>query len=774
MADVCAGGHLGQETDSVTIADMPRVGRRQFLRQTAAGIAAASATRPLPAAGAIPSHGEVRVPGVHAYVQRSLEAGRTAGFRVSSDVPFELSVSREVSKEVVSTLRERSPSVQPIHPGSYVHVERGFPDRRFDALTIETWIRRWASDERQALVTACDGDSGFGLFVSRGGWIGFLLGTRRTAHVPLPVRRWRHVALSWNGEIAELFVDGSFQGSWRVPGPIEPAGAPVRLGASGAGGVAREFLDGDIAMPVIYDRAISAAEAKARYEARALKAPPDGAVACWPLNEERGHRVRDIVGGREGLIVNRGTWMIGGPSFDAATIPRYGEYDPVADKSRGHGLRLASDDLYDCRWDTTHRVQIPADATPGVYTGRFAFRRDGKRLRYDVTFLVRRGPSRAKAPILMLCSTNTWQAYSATPFAVNSLEPFWETTGQQNAHSRAPANCCYRNHASGQPTYAIGMKLPWPVAGPEVVFSLNTEDLNYSHLLRGELFAHRWLEESGFEYDVASDHDLHLDPSALDGYKVVVINGHSEYWSSEAYRAVDAFLRSGGAAIVMSGNTMFWRVSYDEDGTAMECRKHGVDIGGRQGADIGEIFHSHDARRGSLMRFCGLPAWNVLGLECIGWWPIDTAHFGPYKVVARDHFLFREPEDSGLQEGDTFGEAPGGGPPLVGGHESDVRPSLIRAITRQGQGGMEVPGDPPGIIPLAQVIDTKRRGIDYFGRWEPLDHGVFAEMVYWERPQGGRVFHTGCIAGGWALSADPRLQAVMRNALHHFGVERKA
>ncbi len=752
---------------------MSRIGRRRFLQQTAVGITAATSAKPSRAAGGIPAHDEVSVPGVHAYVQRSLAAGESANFRVSSDTPYELIVSRTASEERIATLRERRPAVQPIHPGSYVHVEGGFAGERLEALSIETWVRRWGSSDRQGIVTACDGDSGFGLFVSRGGWIEFLLGKRRVAHVALHERRWRHVVLSWNGAIVELFVDGAFQGSWRQAGSLDPGNIPIRLGACGADGAATAFLDADIAMPAIYDRAITAREIRARHEARALAAPSSGVVACWPLDEESGSRVRDISGQHHGTIVNRATWMIGGPSFDAASVPRYGDYDPSSDPKRGHGLRLASDDLYDCRWEVVHSVGIPADAKSGVYTGRFAFRRESKRLHYDVTFLVRRPTDRPKAPILMLCSTNTWQAYSSTPFAVNSVEPFWETTGQDNAHPRAPAYCCYRNHTHGQPTYAIGMKLPWPVAGPEVVFSLDTDDLNYSHLMRGELFAHHWLEDNGYDYDVASDHDLHIDPELLDGHKVAVINGHSEYWSAESYQAVDKFLRDGGAVIVMSGNTMFWRVSYDDDGTAMECRKHGVDIGGREGADIGEIFHSHDGRRGSLMRFCGMPAWKLLGLECIGWWPINSQHFGTYEVVSADHFLFREPESVDLSEGDSFGSGPDGGPPLAGGHESDVRPSLIRAITKQHQGNFSVPGDPAGIVPLAKVVDPKRRGIDYFGRWEPLDHGVFAEMTYWERPQGGKVFHAGCIAGGWALSADPKMQALMRNALHHFGVARR-
>jgi hypothetical protein len=45
-------------------------------------------------------------------------------------------------------------------------------------------------------------------------------------------------------------------------------------------------------------------------------------------------------------------------------------------------------------------------------------------------------------------------------------------------------------------------------------------------------------------------------------------------------------------------------------------------------------------------------------------------------------------------------------------------------------------------------------------------------MIYWECPDGGRVFNAGAIGSGWALHADPRWAAVVRNVLHHFGVTR--
>ncbi len=45
-----------------------------------------------------------------------------------------------------------------------------------------------------------------------------------------------------------------------------------------------------------------------------------------------------------------------------------------------------------------------------------------------------------------------------------------------------------------------------------------------------------------------------------------------------------------------------------------------------------------------------------------------------------------------------------------------------------------------------------------------------ANVIYWERPEGGRVFHAGSLGSGWGLSADPKFQTLIRNVLAHFGV----
>ena len=698
---------------------MSGIDRRKFLKKTAAGVASVSAIAdwPLSAAAknppasasqaAIPPHRAIEIPGLHAYAERSVAAGETVHFRVSSTAPCELSVCRlglEVdefeSDETLYSFTKSEPGLQPIHPGSYVHVEHGLPpDRVFDAITLECWVRPWSWEEDQGLITAFDatGDCGFALMVAQGGWIKLYLGDGGPirggllrAYRRLNQREWHHLAMTWDGAAIALYVDGGFQTSWAYNGPVTPGRTPLRLAAAGSEGRASYFLDGDLAMPAIYARALSDQEVKARFDARGLELPTGpGVVACWPLDEEQGGVVQDASGnGRHGRIINRATWMIGGPSFDAEAIPRHSDYDPTQDATRGHALRFASDDLYDCRWGVTHAYEIPKDAKSGIYVGRFHFEDDGEPRKYHVTFIVRKAVDRPKAPILMLCSTNTWQAYSATPFAKNRPDrQFWEIYGFPNTVEGSPSYCCYRNHHRGQPTYAVGMKMPWPCAGSDVLFS--EPEVNYSHLMRGERFAHNWLTEAGYDYDVVTDHDLHRDPTMLDGYKVLIINGHSEYWSIEAYEGIDRFLRSGGNAIGMTGNTMFWRVSFDEDGGAMECRKFGVDIGGREDGTVGETFHSHDKKRGSLMRYAGYPAWQLLGLECIGWWPLHTDQFGSYEVTDAGHFLFHQPEKVEIRNGERFGHAPDGRLPR-GGRARVGRATRAHSQDHQARAGRRV------------------------------------------------------------------------------------
>lgn len=175
-------------------------------------------------------------------------------------------------------------------------------------------------------------------------------------------------------------------------------------------------------------------------------------------------------------------------------------------------------------------------ARSGLHVARLEFTVDGKPRRYDCTFVVRRAPRRRKAPILVFAATNTWRAYSGTPFALNpeASHVVWGTGGIERNARGLPAYNFYRDHASGQGTYLMGLRMPWPAAGPYVLYGGPTM---YSHLARAERFNHAWLEEQGYAYDLISDLDLHRDPDVLRGYQVVMVVGHSEYGRSQCTAA---------------------------------------------------------------------------------------------------------------------------------------------------------------------------------------------------------------------------------------------
>ena len=428
---------------------MSKVDRRDFLKTTTAVAAAASLPLADQAKAApalvnvdesIPPQRVELLYGLHAYTDKlSVEPGEEIQFHTTSTVPYELSVCRlgeEVDDpdgdHVFVAYPESPPRLQPIRPGSYVHVERGLaPEESFDAITLECWIRPYLCDAPAGVMTQFDlPESGtFALFLNPTWKVSFYLGdgkgyeTDQLHHSPDNVLKrgeWSHVVARWDGEEKSIWVNGEQVAAWPFRGEVRGCDAPIRLGARGDWGEAYRLLDADIAMPTIYNRALSPEEIKNRHQQQALVQPQgDEVMACWPLSEERGAAVADISGrGHHGRIINFGTWMIGGPSFDPGSVPRWGDYDPRTDPTRGHSLRLASDDLVDCRWEPTHKFKIPEDARSGFYVGRYRYKLNGTDRMYHALFFVRpQANKKEKPPVCLLAATNSYRAYTYKPFA---------------------------------------------------------------------------------------------------------------------------------------------------------------------------------------------------------------------------------------------------------------------------------------------------------------------------------------------------------------------
>jgi len=714
--------------------------------------------------------------------------GEGIRFHASMDAPCRAAVFRlgvDVDEPGTDELLEDygvlAARVQEIHPGSYVHVPRGLP-KGLPALTIEAWVRPWRVDRLMGVVSQEDKESseGWALGIGKDGYVGVYFGDGASVDEDLVHRteaglvqkgRWHHLVASWDGKEKRVWVDGKLSGRWPFRGPLKPGRHPIRLGAMGEGGVTTRFLDGDLARVSLLKGVADDAWVALRRASQGLE-PLEGAavLACWGFGEERGVVVGDRTRyARHGRVINRGTWMIGGPSFDAS-VPRFGDYDPQKDPKRGHGLRLASDDLYDCRWLPTKEWRVPSDARSGLYVFRLRWESEGKEFWGHATFLVRRARRRKPAPILLLAATNTWRAYNAAAFGKPRPGPrqLCGTDGFPNSAGDPPAYSYYRGHAAGQGTYQMGRRIPWPASGPYLRYGDLTE---YSHLARADRFTQTWLEREGYDYEMVTDYDLHREGHRMLGHGVWIINGHSEYWSIEMYRALEAFLAGGGNVVVLSGNSLFWRVSYDDAGEVMECRK--VDAPGDQlrPEQRGEAWHSHDGRRGGMMRECGFPGWALIGLETLGWNNQgNVKNFGPWIAEATDHPVFHEPEETGLKPGDRFGWSGPDRTPMANGHEFDIRLSTLASMAAGPvPPGAVMPQDPAGIQRLANGVIPWQHGgaaFDYYFRPIKPTNEQGGEMIWWERSAGGTVFNAGTIGAGWALHADPRWGTLLRNVLH--------
>jgi hypothetical protein len=784
------------------------------------------------------------VPGIHAYADK-LSAGPrdTINFYVSSDSSYTMQIFRlgpEPDRPIcdqadpdcdvsMSDVMPASPSPQPIHPGSYVHIENGLAaTANLTALTLECWVRpsRGRSYDvfnYSGLITQCDlpDGAGYGLFVRfagadvQGNSVAFYLGdsVNPASVLEVPVNftgrywqefKWHHVVATWDGATKKVWIDGTQKDTQSYTGSVVPGSAPLRLAASGVNGEANHFLNGDLAMPVIYDRALSEAEILGRFnqqfdQQKGVQPPTfNGVLACWPLSEEKGDDVADVsLGRRSGRIINHATWQIGGPSFKNAEVPRFGNYNPATDPARGHGLRFASDDLFDCGWQVTQTYTVPANARSGIYVARLRYpyptqANPAQEAYYHVTFIVQKPNTQKRAPILMVCPTNTWLAYNSKPFLPKAYQDgslsegvlFKEKyagTERRSALSAqdVPQYSAYLGHQIWLapqlgyfvPGYHFGRLLPKPGADPYVTYGSN----EYSHLLRGTRFTQAWLDKNGYAYDVICDSDLDSTPGILQNYQTVLLAGHSEYWSSRAYHGVQSYLRAKGRLIVLSGNTMYWRVSFSPDGTVMECRK--VEGAGEliDPSRRGEAWHSDDGLRGGLMRECGFPGWQLTGLETFGILNVDgptqsgppagDSAFATFHVTAPDHFLF-----DGLKVTLDQGFAP-----HTIGHECDVRVVALKDFQDKAglpdPNGATPPVEPLGITTLALGRDSDVCCFlwDYF--LQDLPSNVvdrIAEVIYWERPDGGRVFNGGAIGNGIALLTDSIFDGLMRNVLSHF------
>jgi hypothetical protein len=449
-----------------------------------------------------------------------------------------------------------------------------------------------------------------------------------------------------------------------------------------------------------------------------------------------------------------------------------------------------------CRWPCALRIEIGADWRSGYYDVVLT-NAAGETARHFVCV-------KAKVPtprrMVLVLTTNTWHAYN-----------YW---GGASAYCDVEALMSRRASLPEAMEGAIGVlstQRPFPallLAAPEDMPRLvNLEkrgfgqrpwagadpawsrahgqspyDGSAGYLNKWEHVFVRWAEEAGYEFDYLTDHDLDADPEALAPYDVVLLVGHSEYWSGPQRDRIEAFVDAGGRLAIFSGNTAFWKVRWEDGGRTLVCHKWKGETAEQVAPGDATHLWSHP--------MFGRPEAALTGLSFIfgGYHRLGLCAArgaGGYTVYRPEHWAL---EGADLYWGDLFGDAV----PLLG-YENDGCPVVFGADGRPAPGAaLGVPADLEIIAmapaafaespsPYRPLIPPEQ--LDVVARIAFGDNGPEAQarvlrghavMASFRRGEG-EVFNAGTTEWVHGLAAgDPFVERITRNVLARFQAGRGA
>ena len=286
-----------------------------------------------------------------------------------------------------------------------------------------------------------------------------------------------------------------------------------------------------------------------------------------------------------------------------------------------------------------------------------------------------------------------------------------------------------------------------------------------------------WAEEQGFRVHHVTQHDLHYDPSALQGYSCAVVVGHDEYWSWEMRDRIDDFVEEGGGLARFGGNFL-WQVRLAND--AQVCYKNPFDDPMRE-VDPTRVTTAWDspevARPGAwTMGLTGMAGvYNRYGAT-------TPRSSGGFTVYRPDHWALNGTD---LYYGDNFGIAP----ICVAGFEMDGVDFTFRKGQPYATGVDGAPEDLEiiamapavsgsrdkwnGKVPIGAPFAEVQGIIECFYGSEPPDHLRDLEygsgMVACHKRGLGSVFNAGSTE--WVnglIHHDPFTERITANVLNLF------
>ena len=196
-------------------------------------------------------------------------------------------------------------------------------------------------------------------------------------------------------------------------------------------------------------------------------------------------------------------------------------------------------------WSVTQTIPASALTSSGVYVAKLTTV-GGTALENNIVFVIRDDNAAVKSKILYVLPTADYQAYN--------------TWGGKSL---------YYDRLGGEQTIS-GTGRAVKVSFDRPQFDNNDER---DRLFGPDLETLYWLEKQGYDVSYSDDVAVHQNGASLRDHKIVIVPGHSEYWSGEQFHAFEAARAAGTSIASFSANTSYWKVRYENGSRTLVCYK---------------------------------------------------------------------------------------------------------------------------------------------------------------------------------------------------------
>jgi N,N-dimethylformamidase len=426
-------------------------------------------------------------------------------------------------------------------------------------------------------------------------------------------------------------------------------------------------------------------------------------------------------------------------------------------------ISFHSDDLSDCGWQTTIRIDVPEDMRSGVY----GLEVDNGVGKDTIPFYVIPGERTERQRILFLAPTFTYMAY-ANFARGNFAGELAERVAAWNAYPHNPDEVgaygysTYSRHPDGSGISLSSRLRPILTMRPQYLVYFDPKGSGMRHF-PADSHLTDWLEKKGFAFDVITDEDLDRDGlAALSPYDVVLTGTHPEYHTRRTVEALIAYREAGGNLMYLGGNGFYWKIGRNSD------MPHLIEVRRAEGgmrvwaSQPGEYYHQLDGEYGGLWRRNGIPPQKVAGVGFTAEGEFEGSYYIRTSASYREDlaFLFE-----GIAPDERIGDfgLSGGG---AAGFEID-------------QAAVDL-----GTPDFATVVAfSEGHGPSFHTTFEelllpavfdgtPREHGgISANIVYGKPETGGGLFAVGSITFCGSLSHnnyDNNVSRLLENCLRRF------